>query len=197
MIRYEEEGHRYFIGEKEIPGVSAVLQASGIVDSRWYKPDSGHKGQMVHRACTLHDQNILNHETVDDEIVGYLDAWESFLFDTGAEIIGMEYIIGDAALGYAGRADRKIKLPNLIPPMVLDLKTGAAAEWHKLQVAGYARGDKYANGDEWTDLAVGTLYLKKTGKYKLETMSALSMATYVHQFVELVHQYHLGEDRLW
>jgi hypothetical protein len=152
---------------------------------------------MVHRACTLYDQGVLDTATLDPEIEGYYAAWLAFLSDTGAEILGMEYIIGDEVLGYAGRVDRKIKLPNLIPLMILDIKTGAPADWHKYQVAGYARGDKYMDGEEWVNLTAGTLYLKKTGKYKLETMSALSMAKYVHQFVNLVHQYHLGEDSLW
>lgn len=101
LIRFEEEGHRYYAGDQELVSVTKLVGEK----SEFYAPGSANRGHLVHRICTLDGQGVLDDTTVDPLLMGYLTAWRKFRRETGVKFLAFEQIVGDIDLGFAGRRD--------------------------------------------------------------------------------------------
>lgn len=120
-----------------------------------YKPEHRRRGRAVHRAAELHDRGRLDESSVTDSLRGYVDAWESFAQQWGAEWDAIEAVLFSEDLGYGGIPDRMVLYDGTNLPIlrrdymiargtlvVLDIKTGKSANpapgW-ELQTIAYAR----------------------------------------------------------
>jgi hypothetical protein len=120
QVRFEEEGHRYFLGDRELVSVSKVLNPE---PNPFYKPGSADRGHKVHRMCVMDAQAVLDYESVDEQLRGYLMAWRQFCRDLVGDFNSLEEIVGDERLGYAGRRDVTLTLRGTTTPgIVLYLK---------------------------------------------------------------------------
>jgi hypothetical protein len=159
VIVFEEEGHRYFseLGgvRRELPSVSSLLD--GRVDRRFFRPWHGERGRAVHRMVALDVQKALDLGTLDPALRPFLDNWHAFVDATDFRVINIELIVGrEDRYGFAGRLDLTGVFPRNAREVVLDVKSGAKAPTHDLQVAGYVLGH---GGDRWRDLDGAVLYL--------------------------------------
>jgi hypothetical protein len=193
-IRFDADEHRYYKGEREIPGVSYILRSTGhvgnFVNAEWHRT----RGLYVHSACAMDDAGTLDELSVDKTIWPYLVAWRKFKADTKAQIIDIEKIVHSEEHDYAGTIDRFLRLPDVTPrPMVLDLKSGSAAKSHRLQLGGYV----LAEGDEWEGPHSAVLYLKETGKYSLTLYDPEATERNVGDWLEVLDKYRLQESDLW
>ena len=189
MIIFEEEGHRYFNQaedgtRRELVSVSRALKDAGLVDDTHFRPHHAQRGKMIHRACMLAAQDVLDPETVDPAIAGHVRAWRLFLSDVHATVLRLEYIVGDLQLGggYAGRADCKLLVVGFPYPVLVDIKSGSPAPWHVVQVGGYLRGDP----DGWQHLSGAVVYLKSSGSYRLHQLDYGRKERAVRQFEALM-----------
>ena len=167
------EGHQYF-AEKNgrrwaLPGVSFLLEQK-FGKNAFFRPHHAHRGSMVHRACSLDDQGVLDEKTVAPELRGYLDAWRLFKQEKAVQVLDLEFICFDTTLGYAGTADRLIAWSRSNRPCVVDIKSGGKAETHWLQLGAYVRGMR-----PWEDIVITwrdvdglIVYVKPTGKYTMD-----------------------------
>lgn len=187
MILFEEDGHRYFDEQldgppRELVSVTRVLQDAELIDARYFKPRHAHRGKMVHRACMMEAQKVLDPQSLDPQIAGYVMAWRRFMADLNATPLELEYIMADLELGYAGRVDCRLSIPGRELPVLVDIKSGSKADWHRIQVGAYVRT---CAGWEQQDCAI--LYLRESGRYSLDLLNYWEKQAAVLTFEALMH----------
>ncbi len=186
MIFFQEDGHKYFDDQlggppRELVSVTRVLQDAGLVDTWYFKPIHAHRGKMVHRACIMEAQQVLDPQSLDPQIAGYVMAWRRFLSDLNATLLELEYITADLGLGYAGRVDCRLSIPGRELPVLVDIKSGSKADWHRTQVGAYVRTGA---GLEHQDCAI--LYLRESGRYSLDLLDYWQKQRAVREFESLM-----------
>lgn len=156
VLRFDTKGHRYSrvtdAGEVDLPSVSAIIKPE---TQRYYGfgGDGGmapgvlahaaERGQAVHEACWFLDQDDLDEESLDEEIVPYVEAYRRFLREANVEIVEIEQprMTRLGSTWFAGRPDRVVRIKRRgrwSDPSPLDLKaTVEMAPAVGLQVAGY------------------------------------------------------------
>lgn len=80
-------------------------------------------GTAVHAAAHFYDEGTLNPETVDEQVLPYLDGWIKFLREADFVPEQMETLVLHPYLGYAGRFDRLGRRRGG-KRVLLDIKTG-------------------------------------------------------------------------
>jgi len=104
----------------------------------------------------------------------YVNAFAAWMRDTMAYAITTECIIHHTLNGrpYAGRFDLLAEISG--KRRLVDLKTGAKAKWHKIQLAAYALArfddESLVNPDQCS-----CLYLRADGSYKEDRASGAEM----------------------
>lgn len=140
--------HEYRIDNQQIPSVSQVLRAAGLVDYSHVPKDgrlerAADKGTKVHRACELWDNGDLYQPTLSKELAPYVCAWRYFRQTHNFTILANEkqYWSELHGLRFGMTLDRLVLFDTDTRPTVIDIKTSREIEaWHAVQVAGYACG---------------------------------------------------------
>lgn len=135
-FRLEQDPRRYMLGNRELAGVTTVLQEKGFIDLEWFTEASRVRGSYVHAACHYLDEGKLDWKTVDPKLEGYVRAWERCKIELGIEtFIDIETPIYHETLLFAGTPDRRAVINR--DTIVLDIKTSKPQDWHGLQTAAY------------------------------------------------------------
>lgn len=135
-LRLDEE-HRYWLGEKRIPGVTEILDACGLISEFAKSETAALWGSLVHKACALLLLGKLDWSSVDPRILGKVLAYQKFLEENPVEPIEVETAHYHKDYLYAGTPDALVKHKKL-GQFLYDLKTGAPLKYHAWQTAGYA-----------------------------------------------------------
>ena len=170
---YDPIKHEYDGGRS--PSVTTVLKAAGYIDDRWFSEEARDRGSAVHTLC----ERYANGERFDAKgrelaSLEYANAFAAWMRDTMAYAITTECIIHHTLNGrpYAGRFDLLAEIMR--KRRLTDLKTGAKAKWHKIQLAAYALArfddDSLVNPDQCS-----CLYLRADGSYKEDRASGAEM----------------------
>lgn len=144
-----------------LPRVTGILAAAGLIDTQWFTENACDRGTAVHRACQYFDEGALDWSTVGPEIEGYVRAYGQWRQDSGLTMEGwIECPMKDPRGLYCGTADRIL---TARPRWLVDLKTGGHFPWHALQLAAYVNmlPDPYS----YRRL---TVYLAADGKYTVK-----------------------------
>lgn len=152
--------HRYWIGERELIGVTAALHLAGLVDADWFTDAAKLRGTYVHEACCMTDDGDLGF--VDPAYAPYVAAYDCFLRDVQPQWAYIEHKVHDPARGYAGTLDRIGFVQNKWA--LIDIKTGGDQPWHGPQTAAYARLMPHGSGLKPDRFG---LYLRRDGTYRL------------------------------
>lgn len=163
MLTFDEAAHRYEFNGVEVPSVTQILKVIDGDILAGIPPDVLERkrqiGTATHRAIELMHNNELDWETVDEAVLGYLNAWAAFIADTDFKVGLFEHRVYHETLGYAGTLDLFGVLSG--KPTLIDIKTSAAI-YPSVgpQTAGYLHAlavdaDRYA------------VQLKPDGSYKL------------------------------
>jgi hypothetical protein len=160
MIKCDDT-HTYTVDGQEYPSVTQILKDCGLIDITWYTDETAQRGTFVHECLQLIDQGtpsvLLDY---GEDIGGYINAYLQFKKDALYKILQIEKPLYSSEYGFAGTPDRICELNGKYS--IIDIKTGQKQDWHRLQLSGY----KLLLGES-KPLLYG-LYLKNTGKYKLE-----------------------------
>lgn len=137
-LRFDAEQHRYFVGERELPGVTTVLR---MLDRFERVPPAVLEaarefGQHVHLACELDNQGVLDEDSLDAPLVPYLQAWRRFRSESGFIVLGSEQRVVHRTLSYAGTLDVIGTFHDYLS--VLDIKSGILPRTVGYQTAAYA-----------------------------------------------------------
>lgn len=134
MISFDPDTHTYTVDGKTVPGVTTVLKAAGLVETRHHTEGSANRGSEIHEATSLIDQGVMSiDDWKDDDIHPYLFAWEKFKKESGAEVVEIEQLLYHETLRYATMVDRVLK--GSAGRFIVDIKTGPPQSWHGIQLA--------------------------------------------------------------
>ena len=170
---YDPIKHEYDGGRS--PSVTTILKAAGYIDDRWMTEEGRERGSAVHELCERYAMG----ERFDKKgrelaSLEYVNAFANWMRDTSAYAITTECIIHHTLCGrpYAGRFDLLAEIQ--CKRRLVDLKTGAKAKWHKIQIAAYAlakfNDESLVNPDQCS-----CLYLKADGNYKEDRASGAEL----------------------
>ena len=160
-VEFEAEGHVYTRRGVRLPSVTQIIRNGGLMPTgNWLTDWTRDRGTFVHEATHLLDKGLLDAENLDPELGPYVRAWEKFKETSGCEIVKSEARFFDTR-GFAGTADRVARWED--DYFLLDIKTGAFAPWHKIQLAAY--------GSQMVPLCRKSynlaVYLQPDGEFKL------------------------------
>lgn len=57
-FRFESEGHRYFVEDRQRPSVTQLLERAGLSDPRWFTEASRERGTAVHELTASYDLGV-------------------------------------------------------------------------------------------------------------------------------------------
>ncbi len=157
---FDEEEHSYHLDGVELPAVSHILEAAGVVDTRFFKPEHAERGKRVHKLTEFLDRGTLDWGTVHGSDMGWIEAYQEFKdqYYGMADYDWIEQRLYHPTFLYAGTLDRLSHIGDLI-----DLKSGVPAPSHQLQLTAY----KDAAEKQGKDVnKIWGLYLKEDGTFK-------------------------------
>lgn len=155
-----------------IPSVTQVLKAAGVIDDRWYTAEARDKGSAVHKLCERYAQGERQDKhgrALAD--LPYVNAFARWVADYCVWAIATECRVYHKVNGkpYAGTFDLLAEIGRR--GVLVDIKTGAPAKWHAVQLAAYAMArpadkagkvkDRFINPDR-----IAVLYLRADGEYR-------------------------------
>ena len=107
MIVFDALNHTYTEDETLLPSVTEILAAEGFYNPKQFTEGSANRGTEIHLVTQLLDEGkkTLADYTLD-QFYPYALAWEKFKEDTGAEMLGIEVMVGGKDKGCAGTLDR-------------------------------------------------------------------------------------------
>lgn len=178
IFRFDQASHTYYGDDKVMPSVTQILKAAG--KTGYYRGTKARdRGTAIHEATETWD--ALEIMPNDPEIVPYIQAWQKFMEQTKATILESEQAVYHQELWYAGTFDRILEIYG--ERILLDLKSGAKAPWHRIQLGAY-------------NLALSApcdrgivLYLKPTGNFSADHFTDLHLATAAQEFKALRGNY--------
>lgn len=136
--------------------VTQVLTLAGRIESQWFTPEAAARGSAVHAWTEAFDRG--EEQALPAEWLGYAEAYVRFVAEVRPRFEAIELEVHGDRLDVSGRVDRVCG--HLFGgPAVLDIKTGAAADWHGQQLAGYSLMTRKRR--RWT------LHLRPDGDYRL------------------------------
>lgn len=155
-----DDNHVYQFGGNSYPSVTTILKEVGFVEDSFYTAGGSTRGTAVHEMTELIDEGHLRAEHAEEELQGYLLAYEKFLDDHKVGWTHRELQFVETAGGYGGTIDCHGMVDD--EEWLIDIKTGQHQRHHGIQLEAYSRAFD-------TTQKRGILLLKKTGKYSLLT----------------------------
>ena len=134
---FDPESHTYTLDGSVLPSVTQIIRAAGFMPNLpFYNEWARDRGSIVHTTLEWYDQDALDESTVEDRIVGYLEAYKRFREAKVVYHNQIEQPMYHDIYRYAGTPDRVCHIDAR--PAVLDIKTGKPEPWHGIQTAAYA-----------------------------------------------------------
>jgi hypothetical protein len=138
-LAFDAGTHTYRYGVRVVPSVTQALQV--VSEFGHVNPEilatARQFGQHVHQATDLFDRGGLDEDSLDIELVPYLNAWKLFLAETGFVVTHSEARIYHPRMRYAGTLDRRGTWKGTT--WLLDLKSGAVPRSVGAQTAAYQK----------------------------------------------------------
>jgi len=137
---FDKAEHTYTVDGEVLPSVNEILQAVGVADysmipvadrDRYFT-----RGTYVHEAMQLLLRDDLDWDSVDESILGYVQAGDKFIRDTGFEMLVQEVPLYHPAYKYAGTFDVMGFFPD-DSRVLIDWKTGYVMSHVRYQVGAY------------------------------------------------------------
>jgi len=148
-LAFDADSHTYRYGDRPVPSVSRILRIANIRfhesgamvkdGFEFVDPDLLKRarvfGQHVHLATDLFDKGELDEEQLDASLIPYLNAYKSFLSETGFVVTHSEQLVYHARYRYAGRLDKRGTWKGTT--WLLDIKSGLVPRTVGLQTSAY------------------------------------------------------------
>lgn len=167
-LTLNEASHEYALDGKPVQGVSSIIAAAGLSDMTWVNEEALKRGSYVHEAIQFHVEGQLDEATLDPKLLGYVNAWKAFERESGFSVRRVNGIWqseirkAHPIYQYAGTMDHLGDIKNRF--FVLDVKSGDPADWHAVQLAGYAMLLDFPAGSPRPERA--NLYVRPDGSYR-------------------------------
>jgi hypothetical protein len=165
-LTFDAVAHRYSADGVPLVSVTQAIREAGLMgDTSFWTAEARDRGTFVHAMTQMADEGDLDEETLDPSLEPYLVAYRAFLADHRPTWSHIETPRADLALRYAGTVDRAGRLKGIKHPVVLDVKSGAPADWVRFQLSAY----KHLVAAELGAALIAryALYLSPDGSYRL------------------------------
>ena len=171
-FRFSAVDHEYVaLDTGEVyPHITGLLQKAGLVDDRWYTPESRTRGTAVHRLTTDYDLGAL--EDVDgctSRYKGWLHAHVACMNALRPVVLQVEQPIVHPHYRFGGRPDRIVRLFGVRGPF--EIKSGGPEKAHAIQTALQAILDSMDAGIPADVLGRWAAYYQENGKYRVEAFT--------------------------
>lgn len=181
-LTFDPAEHVYAVDGRRVLSVTTILELTGVIDYSRLPRDIREfalaRGSAVHLATQYDDQGLLVEESLDEAILGYVQAWRKFRAETGWENLLIEYRGYHATHDYAGTTDRIGWFPRCERYLAtLDIKTGKAPKWVALQLAAYSDFIPHETFDRVS------VELHGDGTYKLEVFGIKDRRRHLADFL--------------
>jgi len=175
---FHSKNHLYLLDGNPLPSNTEIITATGMIDTRFFTPESRDRGTAVHQACHFLCENDLDWSTVNPAYMPYVEACADFLTKTGFKPERNEFPVW-SKYGYATTPDVLGVLAG--HRVLINFKTGVCSKWVGLQLTGekiavnerieaqdepWTADLPYLNGHPYPEQLYG-LELKSNGKWKL------------------------------
>ena len=139
-LLFDETAHLYMLAGKFVPGVTLVLERTGLIDYSFLGARRSYyleRGRKVHAATHADDEGNLDENGETPEIMGYVNGWRKFRRDYEFRPNRIEQRVCHRLHGYAGTLDRTGPVRDG-SEIILDIKSGIAPHAVRYQLAAYA-----------------------------------------------------------
>ncbi|GJQ59752.1 MAG: hypothetical protein D8M57_13065 [Candidatus Scalindua sp. AMX11] len=160
LITLDEETHIYRDENgRVIPSVTQIINAAFPFVS--HSNDGGvyyrERGKAVHLAIHYIEKGTLDPSSVEKEIWPYIKAYFQFKKDFKHKTLATEERVYHKTYDYCGTLDRRTR------GAIWDYKTGVNRYVDGLQLCAYSHAKGMPDADRYS------VYLRPTGKYKIES----------------------------
>lgn len=191
-VRFDEEHHRYFLGEKELSGITGTLIKKAFPDTYKGIPDAvlakaAERGSIVHQNLELFDTICNSDINIMPSVLPEVKDYNEMLISYGLHHVDSEYLVTDNE-NFASAID-KVLADNEGNIYLADIKTTATIHYDNvsLQLSIYAKWFEEQNPDLKVKEIVCMWF--KNGQSKFQPLPRVSD----EQIDELINAY-LAED---
>ena len=184
MILFNPAIHEYKDGGEIIPSVTQILKVAGVIDDRWFSEESRERGSAVHDLA----ERYANGEREDKlgrslESLEYVNAFARWMKEKKVYSIYTECTVHNSINGKrsAGRFDILALIGG--KRVLVDLKSGGPAPWHKVQLAAYALA-MFQDGTPVNPDKVANLYVKPDGTYHYRPVNGMDLVRAIRTWKE-------------
>lgn len=184
MIEFNAELHEYSENGVIIPSVTQILQNAGYIDARWFTAEARDRGSAVHTLCERYAKGERQDSTGKPLAYReYVNSFCSWFLDNRPYLIASECIVSHTLNGkrYAGKFDGIYEIGGR--RILVDVKTGAKAKWHPIQLVAYSLAE-LNEGTKVNPDAMMDLYLKPDGTYRECYVTGAEMVKAIDDFKE-------------
>ena len=151
-VRFDEEQHRYFLGEKELSGITGTLIKKAFPDTYKGIPDAilakaAERGSVVHQNLELFDTICNSDVNIMPSVLPEVKDYKEMLISYGLHHVDSEYLVTDNE-NFASAID-KVLADNEDNIYLADIKTTATLHYDNvsLQLSIYAKWFEEQNPD--------------------------------------------------
>ena len=169
-LEFEDESHTYRWDGSVVPSVTQLLKPVGFdYDSipRHIVQHASERGTAVHAATEFYDDGDLDEDSVDLEILPYVQAWRLFREQSGFQVFRSEVRVYSERHGFAGTFDCLGVLNRQLA--IVEKKT--TAQLHPstaIQVSAYMRAFNEGKPREEQAKRCYSVWLRRDGTYRLD-----------------------------
>lgn len=169
-LTFEPEEHAYHFDGVRIPSVTQVLQPVGFDYSSipfGTLEHAAQRGTAVHLATEFYDDGDLDEDSIDPEILPYVEAWRRFREESGFVVWRSEVRVHSARHGFAGTFDCLGVLNGKM--CIVEKKTTATLHPSTaIQVSAYLRAYNEGLPREEQAKRCYSVHLRRDGTYRLD-----------------------------
>lgn len=129
---FVEPTHQFFLGEKELPSVTRIIRAVGMMCPYMGKPGpAARRGAAIHAALKDH---------LEGKPTGYAALTakvDTVIAARGLTVVAAETPVCDRLGRYAGIPDLIVKDGSRVG--IIEMKSGEEEDWHRVQTGGYMK----------------------------------------------------------
>ena len=151
-VRFDEEHHRYFLGEKELSGITGTLIKKAFPDTYKSIPDAvlakaAERGSVVHQNLELFDTICNSDVNIMPSVLPEVKDYNEMLISYGLHHVDSEYLVTDNE-NFASAID-KVLADDEGNIYLADIKTTATLHYDNvsLQLSIYAKWFEEQNPD--------------------------------------------------
>ncbi len=125
QFTFDPVAHIYRINGVAFPSLTQIIKP--LIDYSMVSEEmlalAAERGSAAHLATEYADQDMLDEDTLDPRLTGYLQAWRQFRIDKAAKPVVIERQLAHVLLGYCCTLDRIMTFGNSQSLELVEIKT--------------------------------------------------------------------------